>query len=65
MDFIPVVSTVTNLVDLAQKFIFHISKSTEPTEEKNESHYFEYIKNKNTQESLVRLIPVVGNIFNI
>lgn len=59
MDYIPVVSTLTNLVDLFQKCLvvpFMHEKYI------HTSHYFTHIKNKSFARCAVLLLPVVGNI---
>ncbi len=54
-DYIPIVSTVTNLIDLFQKYI-----CMPRSEEKN--YYFVHLQEKSVLRSLVLLVPLVGNI---
>jgi len=57
-DYIPVVSTVTNLTNLFQKAIQPLT--TESNFCKN--HYYTYIQQKNTLRCVMLLIPILGNI---
>jgi TPR repeat protein len=59
MDYIPIASTVNNLVDLFLK-VFR-SKPVEETAKP--SHYIKHIKEKN--HCAILLIPVIGNVFKI
>lgn len=54
-DYIPVVSTVTNLVDLFFKAVVL------PTIEKK-NHYYTHIDDKSVLRCLILLIPILGNL---
>ncbi len=54
-DYIPVLSTVTNLIDLFQKCCC----SCEP---KPKDHYYKHIQDKSVLRCITLLIPVVGNL---
>ena len=58
-DYIPLVSTVSNLIDLFQKNVIlsFIDKGTI-----NDSHYFTHLKGKLDLRCVVLLIPLIGNI---
>ncbi|MBS4168300.1 hypothetical protein [Parachlamydia sp. AcF125] len=58
-DYIPGISTVTNLVDLFQKFVVLPSKQKANI---SKSHYYTYLQQKSFSRCLVLLIPVIGNI---
>ncbi|MCB1112325.1 MAG: DUF4116 domain-containing protein [Chlamydiales bacterium] len=58
-DYIPVVSTVSNLVDLFQKTVV-ISNMKPTTIEK--AHYFSHLNKKSKTRCAVLLIPVLGNL---
>lgn len=58
-DFIPVISTLTNLVDLSQKIIMDIGKMISNQEPKN--YYHKNIDEKSYWQCMCGLIPVVGN----
>ena len=58
-DYVPVVSTVSNLVDLFQKTV--VLPST-PKEIIWESHYYTHLDQKSFSRCVVLLIPVIGNI---
>jgi hypothetical protein len=58
-DKIPVISSINNLVDLAQKALrlsFKTRNSVEP------SHYFFYLAQKSAARCIILLIPFIGNI---
>ncbi|MBS4168595.1 HEAT repeat domain-containing protein [Parachlamydia sp. AcF125] len=58
-DYIPGVSTVTNLIDLFQKC------AVLPFKQKaniSKSHYYSYLKQKSFSRCVVLLLPVIGNI---
>jgi ankyrin repeat protein len=57
-DYIPFVSTITNLVDLFQKAMLDLNK-TEITEDQ---HYYVHLKKKDYVFCAILLIPVFGNI---
>jgi hypothetical protein len=57
-DYIPLASTVTNLVDLFQKCVLLFVKD----EAIRKSHYFSHINDKRVLRCVVLLVPVVGNI---
>jgi hypothetical protein len=58
-DYIPTVSTLSNLIDLFQKYVIlpFISNQTI-----DNSHYYTHLKNKSILRSIVLLIPVIGNV---
>ncbi len=58
-DYIPVVSTVTNLVDIFETCVCKCFKSNSTI---SQNRYFSYIQNKPFWRSAVLLIPVLGNI---
>lgn len=57
-DYIPVVSTVTNFVDIFEKCVFKGLK--QETIDKN--RYFSHIKDKSNLRCVVLLVPFIGNI---
>jgi Domain of unknown function (DUF4116) len=57
-NYIPVASTVTNLVDLFQKCVLLFVKD----EAIKKSHYFSHINDKKALRCVVLLVPVFGNI---
>ncbi|MBS4168371.1 hypothetical protein [Parachlamydia sp. AcF125] len=58
-DYVPVISTVTNLVALFQKSVVFSLKQKAAI---SESHYYSYLQQKSFSRCLVLLIPVIGNI---
>jgi hypothetical protein len=58
-DYVPFVSTATNFVDLAQKFI--VMKLIEPAIRKS-SRYYTHLHNKSAIRCIILLIPMIGNI---
>ncbi|MDR3623696.1 MAG: hypothetical protein P4L16_00980 [Chlamydiales bacterium] len=58
-DYIPIVSTITNLVDLFIKYVILplLNKATITN-----NHYFTYINNKDDRRCLISGIPFFGNI---
>ncbi|MBS4168461.1 HEAT repeat domain-containing protein [Parachlamydia sp. AcF125] len=58
-DYIPGISTITNLVDLFQKCAVLPSKQKANI---SKSHYYTYIQQKSFARCGVLLIPVIGNI---
>ncbi len=58
-DYIPVFSTVTNLIDIFQKCVILPLMSEEKI--KN-NHYYTHVKEKNLARCISLLIPVIGNI---
>lgn len=59
-DYIPVVSTITNLFDIFQKTVI-LPFLTEDKIRKNS--YFTHLSNKSILRSIVLLIPGIGNIY--
>lgn len=57
-DYIPVLSTFSNLVDLLQKVVLR----SKPPAEIEKNRYYRQIKDKSVLRCLVLLIPVFGNI---
>ncbi|MBS4168593.1 HEAT repeat domain-containing protein [Parachlamydia sp. AcF125] len=58
-DYIPGISTITNLVDLFQKCaVLPFKQKTNVSK----SHYYTYLKQKSFSRCIVLLLPVVGNI---
>jgi len=58
-DYIPAVSTLSNLTDLFQKCLV-LSFMSDQTIVNN--HYYTHLKNKSFLRCIVLLIPVIGNI---
>lgn len=58
-DYIPVVSTVSNLIDLFQKYII---LSVVDEQAIAENYYYTYLKEKNALYCFILLIPIIGNI---
>ena len=58
-DYIPVVSTASNLIDLFQKCVILPLMNKQSIAN---NHYYTYLKEKNVSRCLVLLIPVIGNI---
>ena len=58
-DYVPVLSTVTNLIDIFQKVVF-VPFMNEKYVEK--SHYYTHLKNKSFQRCFLLLFPGLGNI---
>ena len=58
-DYIPVVSSLTNLIDIFQKCVI-LSFKNQITIENN--HYYEHLKNKSYIRCIILLIPILGNI---
>jgi len=61
-DYIPGISTLTNLMDLFQKCALSLPFAKEIT---GDSHYYKHLEEKSFLRCLVLLIPVIGNIFVI
>ena len=61
-DYIPVLSSVTNLTDLCLKYVVYPSASQSTRES---SHYFAYLQTKNCVRTIISAIPILGNIINI
>ena len=57
---IPIVSTLTNGVNLIQKLFILPNMSIKELEKNN---YYSYLKNKSTTEISLEMIPVIGNIY--
>lgn len=55
LDYVPFVSTVTNLFDLFCKHVVIPKLDTK-------NHFFTYLKNKNDFRCVALLIPVIGNV---
>ncbi len=62
LDYIPLVSTANNLVDLGLKHV--VFKDTDP-ESSEFKQYLKHLKDKETTTCLVYSIPVIGNILKI
>jgi hypothetical protein len=59
-DYIPVISTISNIVDLAQKALIYCFRADpRPIS----SYYFRHIKKKDVNDCVWLLIPVIGNIY--
>ncbi len=58
LDYIPVISTLTNLINIFQKYI--VRPLLEPATQK--SRYYQHIHAKKCSYCLLLLIPVLGNI---
>jgi hypothetical protein len=58
-DYIPTISTLSNLTDLFQKCVILPFKSNQTIDN---NHYYTHLKNKSILRSIVLLIPVIGNI---
>ena len=56
---IPLVSTVTNLVDIFLKYVVFPKMKSENI---NNNHYFTHLNNKKAIRCIILLIPVLGNI---
>ena len=64
LDYVPVMSTITNIIDIALKMIMDIGRIP-ISEEKH--HYFHYLENlddkgKSYGRCLAALVPVFGNL---
>lgn len=59
LDYVPFVSTVTNLVDIFLKYVYKPCRGESNLEN---SHYFAYLDTKNLLRSIILLIPILGNI---
>lgn len=57
---VPLVSTLTNGVNLIQKLFILPNMSTEDLEKNS---YYSYLKNKTTSEISLEMIPIIGNIY--
>lgn len=59
-DYLPVASTVTNLVDLFQKVLVlpFLEKSY-----LDSSHYYTHLDSKSFARCVILLVPVIGNLF--
>ncbi|MBS4168592.1 HEAT repeat domain-containing protein [Parachlamydia sp. AcF125] len=58
-DYIPAISTITNLIDLFQKCVVLPFKQKINV---SKSHYYAYLKQKSFSRCVVLLLPVIGNI---
>jgi hypothetical protein len=58
-DYIPVVSTATNLINLYQKCV---SIPELPERTITESHYFTHLQQKDFERCIILLVPIIGNI---
>jgi hypothetical protein len=58
-DYVPVLSTFTNLVDLFQKCV--VMRFMKP-EDIQKSYYYTHLKNKEIRVCVALLVPVLGNI---
>lgn len=58
-DYIPVVSTATNLVDLFQKAVVIPKLDADVI---SSSHYYTHLKNKGIFRCLALLLPFIGNL---
>lgn len=59
LDYVPIASTMSNLVDLFIKYVI-LPKLSE--EKINNNHYFTHIKEKSLDRCLLMFIPIIGNI---
>lgn len=59
-DYIPIVSTLTNVSELILKGALSLMDQ-ERLEETLKSHFFQHIQDKSTVRSVALLVPVVGN----
>ena len=57
-DYVPVLSTVSNLIDL---FIINIIMPRTEQSDIDQSHYYSYLKQKQWKNLITYAIPVVGN----
>jgi len=62
LDYVPVVSTVTNLVDLVEKCIL---KATAKSNHKPKNIYAIHLSGKSFLQCAILLVPIVGNLLNI
>jgi hypothetical protein len=60
LDYVPVVSTVTNLVDLCQKCILKTAIKPNP-----KNVYATHLNNKSFLRCALLLVPVIGNVLNL
>lgn len=58
-DKLPLVSSVTNLINLFLKCLSNCF----PNQNFNKNHYFEYLKTKSFSDCLILLLPGIGNIY--
>ena len=58
-DYVPIVSSITNLVDLFQKCIIHLGIKQKTV---SNSHYYTHINSKKAVRCVILLIPVIGNV---
>ncbi len=62
-DLIPVISTVSNCVNVFQKAIAIVANASEATDQKEvKSHYYTHLEAKSFLFCSVCLIPVIGNV---
>jgi hypothetical protein len=58
-DYVPVVSTITNLVDIFEKCAFSGCCSSKSI---NSNRYFSHVNDKSSLRCVVLLVPILGNI---
>lgn len=59
LDYVPVASTITNLVDIFLKCVY---KPCVDESKIQSNHYFAYLDTKSTLRSIILIIPILGNI---
>lgn len=59
LDYVPVISTITNLCDLFLKYLILPRMDSEKIEN---NHYYTYLDLKKPSRCILLLIPVIGNI---
>lgn len=59
-DYVPFVSTVSNLVDLFEKSVLHCCCTSQSSDIDN--RYFSHIKDKSKVRCVILLVPILGNI---
>ncbi|MCH9633564.1 MAG: hypothetical protein S4CHLAM7_02920 [Chlamydiae bacterium] len=59
LDYVPAVSTLTNLVDIFLKCVYKPSVGESKIQS---NHYFAYLNTKSISRSIILTIPILGNI---
>lgn len=59
-DYVPVLSTASNLVDLFQKYIVFPFVDTNTLQQ---SRYYTHVMEKSSLRCILLLFPVIGNVF--
>jgi hypothetical protein len=62
MDYIPILSTISNLIDLFIKVIFLRKQSKEGEQTSPVPHQFKHLESKTFGDCVLLLVPVLGNI---